>query len=180
MRALSWSLDAFELDCLVISVTNVQLVEEGLLHGRFAGLTVLELGAGAALPSLVLLAQQSGLPRAVVISDFDDGAIISAIEDNVKSNVELISTHLCRVVGHTWGTSTRPLTTALADILGCSASAVTGFDVILLADTLWDQQPHAELLTTLCAMLAPKGEVSLSSTSSHAHMCVRGRLLVDP
>lgn len=134
------------------------------MHGRFAGLKVLELGAGAALPSLVLLAQQDALPSAVIISDFDDPAIVEAMRKNVEANAHLLRVDICRVVGHTWGTSIAPLIGALADIAGCTDSPGACFDVILLADTLWDQQPHDDLLSSICALLAPMGEVGAKPT----------------
>jgi predicted nicotinamide N-methyase len=164
------------------AVRLAQLLESGKLC--LAGRTVLELGAGAALPSLVLLAQpQSVLPAALVISDYDDPAIVEAMSDNVASNRHLLCADRCRVVGHTWGHDIAPLTSALAEILGkdgatvgaatvaCgdsttisgSGGATVGgsFDVVLLAEIMWNTDLHAPLIETLTRVLAPAGEVWL-------------------
>ena len=139
-------------------VRLAQLIERGCLRDRLRGKTVLELGAGAALPSLVLLAQpQEFLPAAVIISDYDDTAIVEAMQDNLQTNRHAVALDLCRVVGHVWGTSTAPLTNALCDVLG--GSCISGFDVVLLAEIMWDPSLHASLIATLAAVLAVDGEV---------------------
>ncbi|KAL1527711.1 hypothetical protein AB1Y20_009096 [Prymnesium parvum] len=147
------------------AVRLAQLISEGFFSERLAGKSVLELGAGAALPSLVLLASEASPPSAVVISDYDDPAIMEAIRDNISSNRHLLRTELCRAVGHTWGTDTSPLIDALAQILGDNVAAQGGFDVVLLADTMWDTSPHVALLDSVCAVLAQAGEVWMS----HCH-----------
>ena len=148
------------------AVRLAELIDSGCLHGRLTGKAVLELGAGAALPSLVLLSQSTTKcsPSAVVISDYDDPAIIEAIRDNVESNAALLHTELCRVVGHTWGTDASPLLAARASILGsCHAGPRVEphgrFDVVLLAEIMWNTELHAALIESLCKLLAPNGEI---------------------
>ena len=142
------------------AVRLAQLIEQG--HLCCARKRVLELGAGAALPSLVLLAQPlDRLPSAVVISDYADPAIIDAMRDNVTVNRDVLRSDLCRVVGHTWGTETSSLAVACASILGDEAGAggATGtFDVALLAEVMWNSDLHAALVETLCGVLSPTGE----------------------
>lgn len=144
------------------AVRLAQLIEDGWLRHHTAGKRVLELGAGAALPSLVLLSQPNeALPAAVVISDYDDPAIVEAMSDNLKSNAHLLRADRCRVVGHTWGSDTAALAMACDAALGGTAVSHEGgsFDVVLLAEVMWNPELHRALLQTLCAVLAPNGEV---------------------
>mmetsp|Transcript_13387 Transcript_13387/g.28844 ORF Transcript_13387/g.28844 Transcript_13387/m.28844 type:complete len:744 (+) Transcript_13387:297-2528(+) len=103
-------------------VRLAQLIQagDGDLSRRVRGRSVLELGAGAALPSLVLLAQQEAArrARAVVISDYNNEAIVEAIRANVARNKHVLvdAPSRCRVVAHTWGDDVAPLLEALRDI----------------------------------------------------------------
>lgn len=141
------------------AVRLAQLIESGFLCKWFAGKRVLELGAGAALPSLVLLASQTSAPSALVISDYDDPALLAAIRDNVSTNSPLLRSEVCRVVGHTWGSNPSPLLSALAELVG--EGAADGFDAVLLAEGLWDVSQHACLVNSICAVLAEGGEAWL-------------------
>ncbi|KAI0061001.1 hypothetical protein BV25DRAFT_821652 [Artomyces pyxidatus] len=96
---------------------------------------ILELGAGAGLPSILIAKAH---PRVhVVASDYPDDNLIHALEQNVARNDVA---GRCRVVPHAWGADS----TALG----------SPFDVVVAADTLWNSAMHASLLTTLCGVLA--------------------------
>ena len=93
----------------------------------------------------------------MIISDYDDTAIVEAMQDNLQTNRHAVALDLCRVAGHVWGTNTAPLTNALCDVLG--SSCISRFDVVLLAEIMWDPSLHASLIATLAAVLGVDGEV---------------------
>eukprot|EP00928_Gymnodinium_smaydae_P099376 TRINITY_DN9460_c0_g1_i1.p2 TRINITY_DN9460_c0_g1~~TRINITY_DN9460_c0_g1_i1.p2 ORF type:complete len:300 (+),score=68.84 TRINITY_DN9460_c0_g1_i1:98-997(+) len=75
-------------------VRLAQLVESGFLRERLAGKVVLELGAAAALPSLVLMARclgatddlARGYPSGLVISDYPSTELLQNITESVRRN----------------------------------------------------------------------------------------------
>lgn len=120
-------------------------------HSMSEPLRILELGAGAGLPSIVLAKTRKDVR--VIVTDYPDSKLIHALENNVmQNNLE----GRCVAVAHAWGTSPAPLFTAAND------AAHTGFDVVLAADTLWNSDTHDILLKTLCATLR-------RSTRTRAH-----------
>lgn len=100
--------------------------------------SVLELGAGAGLPSLICAFH--GASR-VLVTDYPDADLI----ENLRHNI----THCCQqqqplpvqAQGYLWGA---PAGTLLAD-----ADAPAGFDLLILADLLFNHSEHAKLLTTV-------------------------------
>ncbi|VDB95994.1 unnamed protein product [Peniophora sp. CBMAI 1063] len=112
--------------------------------------TVLELGAGAGLPSVLL---SKAAPRSVVVcSDYPDDAIIAALEHSVKRN-DVRGVH---VVPYAWG----------SDPASLLAHAPAGFDVVLAADTLWNPDTHELLIQSITRTLGRR-------SSARAH-CVAG------
>ena len=72
--------------------------------------TVVELGAGCALPSLLSATLTKGHPSLVIITDYPDETILSNLRSNVQENKRLIAEE-CKVIckGHEWGTDVDPL-----------------------------------------------------------------------
>ncbi|KAI0048129.1 hypothetical protein FA95DRAFT_1127041 [Auriscalpium vulgare] len=103
---------------------------------------VLELGAAAGLPS-ILIAQMHAHAR-VTASDYPDAQIAQTLRDNVQRNGV---TARVRVVPHAWGDDPAPL-------LAAPAAPPRAFEVVVAADTLWDPALHARLLDTLTCVLA--------------------------
>ncbi|KAM0789346.1 hypothetical protein ACM66B_000178 [Microbotryomycetes sp. NB124-2] len=107
--------------------------------------SVLELGAGAGIPSLV--SAVCGGAKQVLVTDFDDPAIVA----NLKRNVETVVKHhnldhaAISAQGFTWGSSP-------GKVLASSHDG-QGFDVILLADCIWNGFAHDVLVESLSACL---------------------------
>ena len=107
--------------------------------------TVLELGAGAGLPSLVC-----GIlgARKVVVSDYPDPELV----ENLKRNIEGCEGLEERVVaeGYCWGADPAPLLSHLPPSPSTvSREKVQGFDVLILADLLFNHSEHGKLIATI-------------------------------
>ncbi|KAK7203692.1 putative nicotinamide N-methyltransferase [Myxozyma melibiosi] len=101
--------------------------------------TVLELGAGAALPSFI-----AGIHNAsrVVITDYPEVELIQNIEYNV-AHVDGIDKDTFTVAGYVWGNDETPL----KEYLG-QDKASDGFDLVILSDVVFNHSEHAKLLKT--------------------------------
>lgn len=114
-----------------------------------AGRTVLELGAGAGLPSLVC--GVLGCRRAV-LTDYPDVDIVANMQFNVDALEETVEEARGRVKvqGYVWGADPAPL---LAELDGTdaeeSAGAGAGFDVLVLADLLFRHSEHGNMVKSI-------------------------------
>ncbi|KAG2226705.1 hypothetical protein INT45_001052 [Circinella minor] len=119
--------------------------------------TILELGAGGALPSLIAAA--NGASK-VVITDYPDKELIENIQHNVDMN------HLgenVNVQGYVWGTSTTELRKAI--------EPKTTYDVIILSDLVFNHSQHHAMLKTCRELLTPKtGRVYVFYTHHRPHL----------
>ncbi|EEB06381.1 nicotinamide N-methyltransferase Nnt1 [Schizosaccharomyces japonicus yFS275] len=102
-----------------------------------SGKKVLELGAGAGLPSII--AALNGA-KSVVCTDYPDNPLI----DNIKYNVQQFPQIVDRtnVRGFLWGADITPLREA------AGLPADSGFDVILLSDLVFNHTEHEKLVHT--------------------------------
>ena len=109
---------------------------------------VLELGAGTGLPSLT--AALSSAPQKVVVTDYDDDAIVGALRSNIKFTRDANpNRRMAPIVaaGHSWGH-------AMDDVLDLLPPNHTHFDVILLADCVWERFSHDILLRSIKNLLS--------------------------
>ena len=113
-----------------------------------AGRNVLELGAGAALPSIA--AARRGASR-VLATDFPDPGIVAAMRRNVDANCGALDPgqHVA-AAGFEWGAPP-------ADVL--AAFQGEPVHVVLMADTLWMERAHAALVDSLAALAGPDTRV---------------------
>lgn len=101
--------------------------------------TILELGAGAALPSVV--AGALGAKR-VVVTDYPEQSVI----ENIEEVMEMNSIEQAVVVAHLWGDPVEDLRTCINNDF---------FDVVVLAEVLWKDTHHLhdQLLQSLSKTL---------------------------
>ncbi|KAK3381592.1 hypothetical protein B0H63DRAFT_396315 [Podospora didyma] len=112
------------------------------------GRTVLEIGAGAGLPSIVAAALDA---RKVVVTDYPDPEIVATMWKNIRGCPDLISDdetgELKPIVadGYIWGADAAPLLAHLDDSVGEEKK----FDVVILADLLFRHSGHTSMVNTI-------------------------------
>ena len=134
-QAEHWSLHASSIWVSALYVAD-HISELGLPKAAATPLRLIELGAGAGLPS-ILIAKSHPHVVHVVASDFPDPLLIHTLRENVARND---ASPNCSVVPHAWGADPSALLPAA--------------DIVLAADTLWNPELHAALLRTTCGVLA--------------------------
>lgn len=115
---------------------------------------VLELGAGAALPSLVSCRLDAAF---VLITDFPQEEILENIRMMlVKNNI----TSASKVMGHCWGDDVSQMLSAGT----CLENEQCQYDVILMAELLWKDtySLHDKLLESVFHCLQPGGMALVS------------------
>lgn len=109
--------------------------------------TVLELGAGAGLPSLVCSVLGA---RKVIVTDYPDPDLVENLWYNIE-HCELLTQHADRkensitAQGYTWGADP----THLLATIRPTTSATTKFDILILADLLFNHSEHTKLVSTV-------------------------------
>ncbi|GMK59148.1 hypothetical protein CspeluHIS016_0701630 [Cutaneotrichosporon spelunceum] len=107
----------------------------GNAHPGTGSEAVVELGAGAGLPSI--MAARSG--ARVVCTDYDDSVVVATIQRNFEAD----KPGDWAVMGHGWG----------SDVSKLLSHAQRGYDAVLLADTLWSSDKHGILLDSVTSLL---------------------------
>ncbi|TBU22591.1 hypothetical protein BD311DRAFT_770111 [Dichomitus squalens] len=130
------------------SLLLAELIERGLIS--LERKTVVELGAGCALPSL-LSATLINSPSLLVITDYPDQGIIRNLTENVARNRAHYQ-EACSVntAGYEWGQDASPLLRLLRE--GASDHS-DGFDVVIMSDLLHFDSSHDVLLQSLISLL---------------------------
>ena len=125
--------------CLVLSDFLVH--NETLVSGK----TVLELGAGVALPSFVSAHLRASK---VVVTDFPAPGVLRNIEKMAREN--RLSSN-CTVLDHIWGDDVHRLVEKIYPL--------RAFDVILMAEVLWKDTytQHRNLLRSVSLALSSEG-----------------------
>ncbi|KAK4164528.1 hypothetical protein QBC43DRAFT_317665 [Cladorrhinum sp. PSN259] len=109
--------------------------------------TVLELGAGAGLPSIVAASLNA---KFVVVTDFPDPDLVSNMWKNIYSChlLDQDNLNIC-ADGYVWGADPAHLIAHLPEDYG----PVKKFDVLILADLLFRHSEHGNMLKTVRATL---------------------------
>ncbi|KAK0837436.1 Protein N-terminal and lysine N-methyltransferase efm7 [Friedmanniomyces endolithicus] len=100
---------------------------------------VLELGAGAGLPSLVSVLEEASC---VVVTDYLEADLIENLRVNIEQNCH--EYHNIHAEGYLWGADVTPLTRYISN-----GGSSAGFDVLVLADLLFNHSEHGKLLATV-------------------------------
>jgi nicotinamide N-methyltransferase len=108
--------------------------------------SVLELGAGAGLPSLVSALLGA---RRVVVTDYPDADLITNLSTNITSTS--LPSSVIVAEGYLWGAPTDNLVKHLPE-------GEQGFDVLILADLLFNHSEHAKLIDTVRRTLKKTAE----------------------
>lgn len=110
------------------------------------GKTVLELGAGAGLPSLVCAVHGAST---VVVTDYPEADLVANLQYNVDNCGITLADSSVQAMGYLWGNPT-------AEIKACLPPDADGFDLLILADILFNHSEHEKLVTTLTESLSKK------------------------
>jgi EEF1A N-terminal glycine/lysine methyltransferase len=122
--------------------------------------TVLELGAGSGLPSLVCAIIGA---KQVVVTDYPDPELIENIRYNIEHCQQLTSHEQTEIKnrmaaeGFIWGGDPAPLLAHIASAAPGSATNPVGFDTLILADLLFNYSEHTKLVSTIKQTLSREG-----------------------
>ncbi|KAF9210524.1 hypothetical protein BGZ59_009340 [Podila verticillata] len=153
------------------------------------GKRVIEFGAGAALPGLLCVKRGAAFvtltdyPDPAIVHNLErnwfENLVETAEEKQERLEVRAESIHTtrytslgsssvdnqerhdceqrvrCAVRGHAWGESVQEM----LSLPGSGSGSPTGYDWILMADTLWVSEGHGALLSSCQAVLSPGGRV---------------------
>ena len=134
------------------------------------GRTVLEIGAGAALPSV--MAALLGA-RAVVVSDYPDDNMLQNMRANLTANLPPEQRRRAVVVGYDWNHSARSLVSTLSGLQnsrrgGGDVGGAEGFNLVLLSDLLYECE-HALILRAVASSLAAAPEDARALLTFQVH-----------
>ena len=149
----NWSLHASSvwISALFIADHIYLLDLDRHVNKNSRAIRILELGAGAGLPGILIAKSRNDVQ--VVLSDYPDEELITALNQNVTANISNGSSH---VIPYDWTTGDiTPFHALLED---------DGFDLIIAADTLWNVDLHDVFLQSLESLLRhDPGDISTPS-----------------
>lgn len=131
---------------------------------------VLELGAGAGLPSIVSAFDGA---KFVVSTDYPDPALIDNLEHNVKQYAEIASK--ISAVGYLWGSNIKEVMSNA----GFKDNEV--FDILLLSDLVFNHTEHSKLIKS-CKMAIegnPNAVVYVFFTHHRPHLAKKDMIFFD-
>lgn len=112
------------------------------------GKTVLELGAGAGLPSLISAICGA---KQVLVTDYPDQELIDNLQHNIEHAIDPGVRHNISTEGYLWGNDVASLTEVLEE-------PEKLFDLLILADILFNHSEHEKLVLTLQKTLSREAE----------------------
>ena len=137
------------------SIKMADLVATGIIPVQ--NRHVLEVGAGAGLPSILSVLMDAAH---VIATDYPEPSVIAELKRNMDDNIlSKNQRRTVQVMGHSWGTND------CGDLPAQFPSR--RIDVILAADTLWLHDQHDNLFSTLKKCLTHVGSVSYFTYQHH-------------
>ncbi|ORX38440.1 putative nicotinamide N-methyltransferase, partial [Kockovaella imperatae] len=118
-------------------LTDYLLEHSSLVKGK----KILELGAGAALPSLVAALKGA---NQVTITDYPDQELLDNMQWNVDTNVPLDIRPQTHVKGFLWGADPTPLMNGPED----------RYDLLILSDLVFNHSQHKALISSVNSLLS--------------------------
>ncbi|XP_006461871.1 hypothetical protein AGABI2DRAFT_205861 [Agaricus bisporus var. bisporus H97] len=176
-EAANWSLHASSVWVAAVEMaSNIDLLRldelshrMGMDHGENRKIRVLELGAAAGLPSILIAKLYPNFK--IIATDYPDPRIIQTLSQNIQQNEVQMN---CHAVPWAWGSDPETLFLSLDTDghglgLDCSSRSRSSdmnsnrFDVIIAADTLWNPTLHDIFVLTLQGALRrdPESRVHL-------------------
>ncbi|KAI0819453.1 putative methyltransferase-domain-containing protein [Trametes gibbosa] len=125
--------------------------------------SVLELGAGGALPGIV--AAKNGA-KTTVLTDYPDAALVDNISHNVRVNVPEGERNKVHVQGYIWGQAVQPL----LELLPTTADQ-NAFDLIILSDLIFNHSQHEAVIKT-CGLALSKRRQKKDSSDTQSVPCL--------
>lgn len=134
------------------------------------GQRILELGAGAATPSIISALAEA---ESILVTDYPAPAILSAIKTNIQTNLPEALRAKVGVEGHMWGTTPEWLDGS--------------FTRVIVADCMWLAGEHENLVKSIFRALSPEG-VCLAIAGFHTgrakvadflEVCKDGGLIIE-
>lgn len=133
------------------------------------GCTVVELGAGTALPSLLMATRRQ--PSLVVLTDYPDPFLLESLKRNIECNRSSFwKGATVQAVGYEWGTDAQHLrcdkaikqaSPSLTSISEPLPAGRTGFDVVIMSDLLHFGSSHDELMMSALQLLGESADARL-------------------
>eukprot|EP00123_Amoebidium_parasiticum_P022300 comp8449_c0_seq1/m.3797 comp8449_c0_seq1/g.3797 ORF comp8449_c0_seq1/g.3797 comp8449_c0_seq1/m.3797 type:complete len:259 (-) comp8449_c0_seq1:422-1198(-) len=119
------------------------------------GKRIVELGAAAACPSMIAVLNGAEM---VVATDYPERPLIENIERNVADNIPQHLQDRIAVRGHLWGSE-------CSDLRDLSGSR--GFDVVLLADLVFNHTQHTAMLHSCDRLLKDGSDAEMYVCFTH-------------
>lgn len=127
------------------------------------GKHILELGAGAGVPSL--MAVRAGAQR-VITTDYPDDELIVNIRKNIDNLLLAQQRERMTAIGYLWGSDEGPL---------LEANEGRPFDMIFMCDVIFNHSEHRALLRTIDKCLRSDGEGIVWCVFSHYRPLLRDK-----
>ncbi|CAH6719861.1 protein N-terminal and lysine N-methyltransferase Efm7p [[Candida] jaroonii] len=126
---------------------------------------VLELGAAAALPSVVCGMKNASV---VISTDYPDPDLLGNIQYNVDNSIGKKLTNV-EVKGFIWGNNKGPIYD-MEEINASDIQEKDKFDLIILSDLIFNHTEHRKLLTDCQELIKSDGKVLVVFSPHRAHL----------